>query len=219
LRVCGSDNCLEVFVSSVTSPSLFWVQKLGPSSIQLDKLTQEMTYFYAEEEKKTSPILSDPNVGALVAAKFPSDCEGSYYRAKVESLEEDSYDPTCSLATLLYVDYGDRLTESISSLSLRPLLPTFLSLPQQAMPATLHSVGPQGSTEWSSEATEAFISLSYCGQWKQLWAKVHWGSGTQGEPYSTELWDTGALPGQDINIGEELTKMNLAVMKEEVDLQ
>ena len=52
LHAAASDNCIEVFVSGVESPGQFWVQKVGPHSVELDKLTQNMTDFYAEDSNR-----------------------------------------------------------------------------------------------------------------------------------------------------------------------
>jgi len=40
LKPTSMDNCIEVFVSAVATPGRFWVQKIGPHSVDLDKLTQ-----------------------------------------------------------------------------------------------------------------------------------------------------------------------------------
>ena len=48
LEASAGDNGIDVMVSGVESPSQFWVQKVGPKSRDLDKLTQSMTDFYSE---------------------------------------------------------------------------------------------------------------------------------------------------------------------------
>ena len=48
LEASAGDNGIDVMVSGVESPSQFWVQKVGPKSRDLDKLTQTMTDFYSE---------------------------------------------------------------------------------------------------------------------------------------------------------------------------
>ena len=48
LEGVAGDNTIEVLVSGVETPSEFWVQKVGPKSRDLDKMTLEMTDFYSE---------------------------------------------------------------------------------------------------------------------------------------------------------------------------
>ena len=48
LEVITGDNVIDVMVSGVENPSEFWVQKVGPKSRDLDKMTQAMTEFYSE---------------------------------------------------------------------------------------------------------------------------------------------------------------------------
>ena len=103
LELLGGDNVLEVFVSGVESPTEFYVQKIGPRSVDLDKLTAEMTQFYEEEANRNCP--STLEAGDIVAAKFTD--EENYYRAKIVSIEENSYDYNQSKVELFYVDYGD----------------------------------------------------------------------------------------------------------------
>ena len=65
LRAAASDNCIEVYVSGVESPGQFWVQKVGPHSVELDKLTQNMTDFYAEDSNRK--LMSVATVQVLLA--------------------------------------------------------------------------------------------------------------------------------------------------------
>ena len=47
LRVAkGESGSMGVFVSAVADPGHFYVQKVGPKSVELDKLVQEMTGYY-----------------------------------------------------------------------------------------------------------------------------------------------------------------------------
>lgn len=43
------DEHLEVYVSASENPNHFWIQILGVRSLQLDKLIEEMTNFYSDE--------------------------------------------------------------------------------------------------------------------------------------------------------------------------
>ena len=59
----------------------FWVQKIGPKSVDLDKLTQDMTEYYREEANKKFHSVSSVAPGDIVACRFSD--EESFYRAKV----------------------------------------------------------------------------------------------------------------------------------------
>ena len=52
LEGVAGDNTIEVLVSGVETPSEFWVQKVGPKSRDLDKMTLEMTDFYSEQTNR-----------------------------------------------------------------------------------------------------------------------------------------------------------------------
>lgn len=43
---------MEVYVSAVENPSQFWVQVIGPGAVALDKLVEEMTAYYNNEDNK-----------------------------------------------------------------------------------------------------------------------------------------------------------------------
>lgn len=54
------DEHLEVYVSASENPNHFWIQILGVRSLQLDKLTEEMTRFYnsGNPTVRTTPYVS-----------------------------------------------------------------------------------------------------------------------------------------------------------------
>ena len=54
LRAVNENHVTEVYVSSITDPSFFYVQKVGPSSIALDKLVQEMTAHYEQDYNRVT---------------------------------------------------------------------------------------------------------------------------------------------------------------------
>ncbi|OPL20664.1 hypothetical protein AM593_03382, partial [Mytilus galloprovincialis] len=88
---------IEVYVSAVANPGLFWVQILSSMSVELDNLVDRITSFYTSEMQQGYDV-SNPKTGDLVAAPFENDT--SWYRAKVMGVEGATLD-------LLYVDYGD----------------------------------------------------------------------------------------------------------------
>ena len=65
----------------------FWVQKVGPRSVELDRLTAEMTDWYGGNSGATVASLSPDAVqlGDIVAASFGE--EESFYRAKIVSYQ------------------------------------------------------------------------------------------------------------------------------------
>ena len=127
---------MEVFVSGVETPSEFYVQKIGSRSVELDKLTAEMTLFYEEETNRKLMSLSAVEAGDVVAAKFID--EENYYRAKIVSVEENSYDYNQSTVELFFVDFGDSLTTGITDIF--ELKTEYLKLKFQAIKVSLANV-------------------------------------------------------------------------------
>lgn len=48
---------MEVHVSAVKTPNLFWIQVIGPANIDLQHLVDEMTEYYSNEENRELHIL------------------------------------------------------------------------------------------------------------------------------------------------------------------
>ena len=82
--VTAGDNCVEVFVSGVETPGQFWVQKVGPRSVELDKLTQEMTDFYYQPTNQELMAVNAVKQDDIVAATFGD--ETNFYRARVVTI-------------------------------------------------------------------------------------------------------------------------------------
>lgn len=49
---------MEVFVSAIEHPGHFWVQIITASSLQLDKLIDDMTAFYSNDDSSEVTLLS-----------------------------------------------------------------------------------------------------------------------------------------------------------------
>ena len=60
LSKTNDDSVTEVYVSSVRDPDLFYVQKVGPSSVALDKLSQEMTAYFEQDFNKVNLVKVSP---------------------------------------------------------------------------------------------------------------------------------------------------------------
>jgi len=164
LRPTAMDNCIEVFVSAVSTPGNFWVQKVGPHSVDLDKLTQEMTDYYSQETSRSFHELSTVSEGDIVATRYSD--EASYYRARVVTFTEDSYDPANSTVDLDFVDFGDAEEKGISEVF--GLKTDFLRLKFQAVACTLAGVRPCSGGEWGEESISQFESLTHAAMWKVL---------------------------------------------------
>jgi len=211
LKPTGSDNCMEVFVSAISTPEAFWVQKIGPKSVDLDKLTQTMTEYYREEANQTYHKITSVSTGDIVACRFASD--DSFYRAKVVAVKEDSYDANRSTVDLDFVDYGDYEEKSINEIY--ELRTDFLKLKFQAIQCSLAHLKASPGPEWTAPACDLFDDLTHCAMWKVVWAKV-----VEYKPSGVpcvELIDTNHAGG-DRNIGHELVKQGLAEWEEGDDV-
>ena len=123
-------------MSGVESPGEFYVQKIGRGSTDLDKLTEEMTSFYSQEANTLLMAPADVEAGDIVAAKFID--EENFYRAKVVSIEENTYDFSQSRVELFYLDFGDSDQKQITEIY--QLKTEFLRLNFQAIKVSLANV-------------------------------------------------------------------------------
>ena len=116
----------EVFVSFVESPQKFWVQ-LKDKETDLNSLMSEISACFAEDLPSTGDI-SNPTAEQICISCFSED--GSFYRAKVQSIQGDS-------CKVIFVDYGNSEDKSTSELF---TLPQVLStLPLQAIQCSYKS--------------------------------------------------------------------------------
>lgn len=219
LRSTGSDHLVQVYVSCVADPERFWVQNIGPSSVQLDKLTETMTNYYSNVANQAFHALSSVNVGDIVVSTFEGD--SNFYRAKVVEFIVNEYDRTESTVDLDFVDYGDYTVKRIGEVF--EIKTEFLKLNFQAIQCKLADVRPVEDGAWSEESIVQFESLTHCAMWKPVLAKIlqencdSYGSGDvstssadksasdQSKPSLVQLFLTG-----DNSIGNELVKRGLA---------
>ncbi|XP_076081099.1 tudor and KH domain-containing protein-like [Mytilus galloprovincialis] len=228
---------IEVYVSAVANPGLFWVQILSSMSVELDNLVDRITSFYTSEMPQGYNV-SNPSTGDLVAAPFENDT--SWYRAKVMGVEGDTLDLLYidygdsgylpynkvrrlryrakvmgvegDTLDLLYVDYGD--SGYLPYNKVRRLRSEFEALPFQAIECNLAYVKPVGDT-WSDDSIEVFDELTYAAKWKVLMAKkINHLQSTSGMGIVPvlELMDTNT--DQDVNIAQEMVKRGYAVWDE-----
>ena len=179
LRPTGTDQVIEIYVSSILNPSQFYVQKVGPESVALDKLVQDMTAYYEVTANQKMNEISIVKPGDLVASQIPSD--NSWYRARVIEviIPDDEYDETQIEVDIDFVDFGDCERKPITSVF--RLLDNFLNLNFQAIECCLADVISKwkdtsysngGEEQWSEEAINDFERLTHASQWKVILAKV-----------------------------------------------
>ncbi|KAM6898046.1 tudor and KH domain-containing protein isoform 1-T2 [Lycodopsis pacificus] len=198
------DEHLEVYVSASENPNHFWIQILGVRSLQLDKLTEEMTRFYSSgspAEQRVETIV----VGDIVAAPYHE--HGTWNRARVLGALGSG------LVDLYYVDFGDN--GDMPRDGLCRMRSDFLSLPFQAIECSLAGVRPKGEV-WTEAALDAFEQLTDCACWRPLQAKLCSYSHSDVSSWpSVKLYDNSE--GQTVDIGEELVRLGHAVSFQEVN--
>ncbi|XP_076068880.1 tudor and KH domain-containing protein homolog [Oratosquilla oratoria] len=201
--VSSSNQFLEAYVSAMDSATHFWIQVVGPRSIQLDKLVDSMTKYYSNEDNQEMHELEKVQVGDIVAARFSHD--GSWYRGQVRSFNPNEEDPRKSEVTLYYVDFGDVDTIPISNVF--ELRTDYLKLNFQAIECFLANIKPESAT--SDEAVDLFEELSYVALWKIVMVKVVSYEQRDGRtfPY-VQVIDTNGP--NDIDIAEELVARGVA---------
>ncbi|XP_016122694.1 tudor and KH domain-containing protein isoform X2 [Sinocyclocheilus grahami] len=196
------DEHLEVYVSASENPQHFWIQILGVRSLQLDKLTAEMSRFYnsdTSQEHRVETII----VGDIVAASYRD--HGTWNRARVLGILGSG------LVDLYYVDFGDN--GELPREHLRSMRSDFLSLPFQAIECSLAGVRPAGEV-WTEAALDDFERIIYCAEWKPLLAKLYSYSHSEISSWpSVKLYDNSQ--GKVLDLGKELILLGHAVSCED----
>lgn len=208
---------LEVYVSAMETPNVFWIHVVGPGNNALDNLVSEMTEYYNKEENRELHALKKVTSGQMVAAKFSYD--NKWYRAEVVEVMDDS---ECEV---FFVDFGDLEVLFIDNIF--ELRTDMLSLRLQAVECSLANTKPSDrESEWSPEACSKFAELVHLAQWKSLIAKI---KGYKERPisYRKSCRENLSIPCIDlydkdgdkiINIRETLISLELAQFEEEVCL-
>lgn len=159
LRPTGSDGQLEVYVSSVASPSKFWLQIVGSQSSELDFLVDAMTEFYSDPKNQEKHKIRKPYLGQKVAALFSLDSK--WYRAEIISIQPNDYERGEVVLDLYFVDYGD--SQYVKTHEVFELRTDFLSLRFQAIECFLANVEPYDSVDgkWDRDAISRFEELTH----------------------------------------------------------
>lgn len=209
LVATSQDGFIEVFISTLESPSSFWVQLVGTQSTALDKLVTDMTNFYGQEANRDSHPVASPSVGDILASRFVQD--DSWYRARVIAIKKSDYSADETEVKIHYVDFGE--TGKFKAKELCTLAEEYRMLPFQAIECSLSGVQPKDGTKWKDEAIDLFESLTHAAKWKVMMAKVMGRSkredGGPGFMYQLELMDTNG--SEDINVAKELLRQGFAV--------
>lgn len=124
LSLNKTDGQLEVYVSAIASPSRFWLQLVGPQSLELDKLVENMTEYYNVIDNQKLHKIADPYLGQIVAAMFKYD--GKWYRAEIVGILPNEYYPRDVVLDLYFVDFGD--SEYVAPCEVFELRTDFLKL-------------------------------------------------------------------------------------------
>ncbi|XP_052057954.1 uncharacterized protein LOC127698468 isoform X6 [Mytilus californianus] len=138
-RSIQKNNPVSAYVSSVISPSKFYIQ-FADEEATLEKLVSSLQVAYNENpgEGTNSAV-----IGQFYCTKYTED--DSWYRVIVESLGDK--------VTVCFVDYGN--SENVNVLDLKLLKSEFSTLPAFAVKSCLSGVEPV-TDKWSDEANTAF---------------------------------------------------------------
>ncbi|XP_050457964.1 tudor and KH domain-containing protein-like isoform X2 [Cataglyphis hispanica] len=207
------EDVMEVYVTVMATPSLFWIHVVGPANRALDNLVFEMTEYYNKEENRELHTLEKIIPGQMVAAK--AGYEKKWYRAQVVGTAEDF------LYCLFYVDYGE--TVVLPPEDILELRTDMLAIRVQAVQCSVANMKPYRENFWTSEACDMFSKLLHVGQWKPLIAKVKGykkhpriGYGDTVEDSlipCIDLYDTDG--NKVINVRETMIRSGLAQFEEE----
>uniref|UniRef100_A0A182MGW3 Tudor domain-containing protein n=1 Tax=Anopheles culicifacies TaxID=139723 RepID=A0A182MGW3_9DIPT len=217
---------MEIFVSTIVSPSKFYVQLVGPQSLELDLLVQNMSVYYNQNQNRELHQVRKPYLGQIVAAEFNAD--NKWYRAEISAILPNEYKPGEVVLDLFFLDYGDN--QYTNPNEVYELKPEFLAPRLQAIECFLAKVEPVqqsspmpstpagGEDEWDPMAVSRFEELTHVAQWKKIISKIvtyrnsksplH---GRESSPIpGVELYDIAPNGTDLINIGQELIAEGLA---------
>ncbi|KAL0128829.1 hypothetical protein PUN28_003898 [Cardiocondyla obscurior] len=155
------NDLMEVYVSALNTPNMFWIQVIGSANIELQQLELEMTEYYNNAENRKNHMLKNITEGQMVAAKFKYD--NKWYRAEVISVINSSE------YQVFFVDYGD--VDQIFEADICELRTDMLSLRHQALECSLANLKPLEGT-WNTKTIDKFAELVYLAKWIPLVAKV-----------------------------------------------
>ncbi|XP_071965838.1 tudor domain-containing protein 15-like isoform X2 [Antedon mediterranea] len=133
----------NVMISHSDDPGNFWCH-IAEKIPEIDALMDDL--FEAYDSDNIQILGSKAKAGMSCCAKYS---DGSWYRAKILKIKGQE-------AAIQYVDYGNTSDTEINEL--KPLLPNFANLPEQAIACSLVGIAPIGTT-WSVESCTAFNEM------------------------------------------------------------
>lgn len=210
----SSDSMIQVYVSSVASPSHLWLQLITPRAVDLDHLVDDMTEYYNKEENRILHKLKEVKPGQIVASRFEHD--NKWYRVEVFSVEIDETNVDESKVDVFYVDYGDSAYYPLKDLF--ELRPDFLNLKFQAIEVSMAGIeSKDGGEDWDEPSIDAFEDMVYPAQWKAMLVQVvSYKKSTRathpGLIPCIRLYDPDGPPG--IDIGKRLIDKGFALAVE-----
>ena len=140
-------STIDVYVSSVTSPTSFHCQPLELTA-ELENMMTEISETLAKE---SPPQLESVSEGLSCLAMYSED-EG-WYRARIESVSDNGTDRIIAH----FVDYGNSETTSLDSLRKCP--DRFMREPIQALHCSVFEAGTADGVSWSEDKIEEFRAM------------------------------------------------------------
>ncbi|KAG8187346.1 hypothetical protein JTE90_011708 [Oedothorax gibbosus] len=120
-------NVEQLYITSFTSPELFFAQFVKLSEDKLNQMQEQINEFYLTRRNTSFR----PVVGSYVCAKY--DLNGQYYRALVENVQGMH-------CNVFFIDYGNR--EVVAMTELHPMQKEFMANPQFGIECGLETYPP-----------------------------------------------------------------------------
>lgn len=150
-----STQYVSLCITSVVECGHFWAQYKECSSEEVLNHIQNTLNFNSLAMSRTFPL------GQIVAAPYTEHGETQYYRARVDSYEQQKrQERRIDTATVFFVDFGN--TETVDRATLRVCPPNIANIPFQAVECFLCEIRPSvrkcPDSKWTKEATDLFRS-------------------------------------------------------------
>ncbi|XP_071097554.1 tudor domain-containing protein 5-like [Haliotis cracherodii] len=140
---------VEIFVSNIVSPGLFWTQFRERNNTKaLERLMDDLEFYRSSSGNQYKVPESLLAVGQVVAVLFPED--QNWHRGIITSIR------TMDFVDVYYVDYGN--TCSVQKKTLRLLRSRYLKLPAQAVQARLSNIQPSGE-KWTEQGKLEMLKI------------------------------------------------------------
>ncbi|XP_015181484.1 PREDICTED: uncharacterized protein LOC107069053 isoform X2 [Polistes dominula] len=188
----GPQQCVEVYVEEVFTPSLFWIQ-LRKERKHFSKLMDALHIFYEEHFLNYKIPIAVLEKGLNCACKY----DNIWHRGIIKSVRYDLH------VTIMFYDFGTLKTYSPDEIFY--LHRSFSYLPAQAIPCGLYNIKPCVGEKWSQNVTQEFACKIYE---QPLVATV---VSTDPENNSMLVTLTDTQEEEDVHINDWMIHQNLAV--------